>query len=72
MDAASKRSATSESTLRREIERCRQEIEEAERQLKGGHPDVAGLCLALSDWSAELRMLLEEERRRVEHPAAEG
>jgi len=22
-----------------------------------GHPDVDGLCMALSDWSAELRIL---------------
>jgi hypothetical protein len=55
----------------REVERCRREIAEAERQIKSGHPDVAGLCLALSDWSAELRMILKEERRRGEHPAAE-
>jgi hypothetical protein len=26
----------------------------------GGHPDVAGLCLALSDWSTELRILRNE------------
>jgi hypothetical protein len=25
--------------------------------LLAGHPDVEGLCLALSDWSAELRIL---------------
>ncbi len=25
-----------------------------------GHPDIAGLCLALSDWSAELRLLRRE------------
>jgi hypothetical protein len=27
-----------------------------------GHPDVEGLCLALSDWSAELK-ILERERQ---------
>jgi len=26
-----------------------------------GHRDLLGLCLALSDWSAELRILLEEK-----------
>ena len=26
-------------------------------QLRAGHPDVEGLCLALVDWSAELRLL---------------
>ncbi len=58
------------SGLRREIERCRSEVADAERLLRSGHPDVAGLCLALSDWSAELR-ILEEERRQVRDPAAE-
>ena len=29
-----------------------------------GHPDIQGLCLALSDWSAELRILQQEQRRR--------
>lgn len=28
--------------------------------LRSGHPDVAGLCLALSDWWAELRMIEQE------------
>jgi hypothetical protein len=32
-----------------------------EEQLRRGHPDVEGLCLALMDWSAELR-LIEAER----------
>jgi len=40
-----------------EIERCRREIEEIERLLLAGHPDVEGLCMALSDWSAELKIL---------------
>ncbi len=57
MDAASKRCATSESTLLREIERCRQEIFDVEEQLRAGPPDVAGLFLALADWSAELKIL---------------
>jgi len=60
----------SDSALQREIDRCRREIADAERSLRSGYPDVAGLCLALSDWSAELRTL-EEERRRVLDPAAE-
>jgi hypothetical protein len=61
----------SDSGLRREIERCRSEVADAERLLRSGHPDVAGLCLALSDWSAELRIILEEERRQARDPAAE-
>lgn len=45
-----------------EVERCRAEIAAIEALLLAGHPDVAGLCLALSDWSAELR-LIEGGRR---------
>jgi len=58
-------------SIDREIERCRREIAEIKGLLSSGHRDVAGLCLALADWSAELR-LLEEERRRVHDPAASG
>jgi hypothetical protein len=28
-----------------------------EAQLRAGHPDVEGLCLALADWSGELRLI---------------
>ena len=38
-------------------ERCLREIAECERLLRLGHPDVEGLCLALSDWWAELRII---------------
>jgi hypothetical protein len=48
----------------RQIERCRAEIAEAQQLLRAGHPDVEGLCLMLSDWSAELRILEEEQRRQ--------
>jgi hypothetical protein len=41
----------------REIDRCRREIAEIEAELLAGNPDVAGLCMALSDWWAELRIL---------------
>ena len=50
----------------REMDRCRAEIAEAKRLLRAGHPDVEGLCLMLSDWSAELRVLEEEQRRQSE------
>jgi hypothetical protein len=40
-----------------DMERCRAEIANIEVRLVAGHPDVAGLCLALSDWSEELRIL---------------
>jgi hypothetical protein len=32
-------------------------------QLRAGHPDIEGLCRALSDWSTELR-LIEKDRQR--------
>jgi hypothetical protein len=57
------RSAANGSTLEREIERCRREIAEIERQIVAGHPDVAGLCLALHYWAQELR-ILEREREQ--------
>jgi hypothetical protein len=54
------KSVASESRIEREIERCRHEITEIERQILAGHPDVAGLCLALHDWAQELRILQRE------------
>jgi hypothetical protein len=45
------------------MERCRREIAAIEAELLAGNPDVQGLCLALSDWSAELRILEAEQRR---------
>jgi len=39
------------------IERCRAEIVGIEALLLAGHPDVHGICMALSDWSAELSLL---------------
>ena len=46
------------------MERCRREIAAIEAELLAGNPDVQGLCLALSDWWAELRIIQDEERRR--------
>ena len=50
------------------------EIAAIEALLLAGHPDVEGLCLALSDWSAELRILEEAEadRRRIVEPGGVG
>jgi hypothetical protein len=57
------------------MERCRREIAVIENPLRAGHPDIHGLCLALADWSAELRMLIAEQEtpsgrdtRRNEEP----
>jgi hypothetical protein len=48
------------------MDRCRKEIAAIEAELLAGNPDVEGLCLALSDWSAELRILEDEKRRQDE------
>jgi hypothetical protein len=42
------------------MERCRREIAAIEAELRAGNTDVQGLVLALSDWSAELRILEAE------------
>jgi hypothetical protein len=47
------------------IERCRREIAAIEAEILAGNPDLQGLCLALSDWSAELRLLEKEDIFRV-------
>jgi hypothetical protein len=57
------------------MQRCRREIAAIEAELLAGYPDVQGLCQALSDWSAELRILEAEQRREKPpglNPAAEG
>ena len=57
------------------MERCRREIAAIEAELRAGNPDLQGLCLALSDWSAELRILeakQKEEKPPGLNPAAGG
>jgi hypothetical protein len=58
-----------------QVERCKREIAAIEAEILAGNPDLPGLCLALSDWHAEWR-ILEEERRQEKppgsNPAAEG
>src|ERR1035437_10359712 len=54
------------------MERCRREIAAVELLIRAGHPDLQGLCLALADWSAELRLLqasrgLATGRARLAH-----
>jgi hypothetical protein len=39
------------------VDRCRAEIAAAKSLLLAGHPDVEGLCMALADWSVELKIL---------------
>jgi hypothetical protein len=43
--------------VERAIERCHAEITAIEVLLLAGHPDVEGLCMALADWSVELRLI---------------
>ena len=42
------------------MERCQREIAAIEAEILAGNPDLPGLCLALSDWHAELRILQRE------------
>jgi hypothetical protein len=48
------------------MERCRREIAAIDVEILAGNPDLPGLCLALSDWCGELRILQNEERRQAE------
>jgi hypothetical protein len=41
------------------MERCGREIAAIEAEILAGNPDLAGLCLALRDWSTELRITQE-------------
>jgi hypothetical protein len=52
------------------LERCRREIAAIEALICAGHPDVEGLCLALSDWCAELRLIEQEMALKAKMPAA--
>ncbi len=36
---------------------CRQEIAAIEASIRALQPDLQGLCVALADWSEELRLL---------------
>ena len=57
---ATARSPEREAQWQREADRCRAEIAATEALLLAGHPDVEGLCMALADWSVELRILERE------------
>jgi hypothetical protein len=48
------------------MERCRREIVAIEAEIRAGNPDLRGLCLALADWSAELKILEQEAARSNE------
>ncbi len=46
------------------MERCMREVATIEDQLRAGHPEIHGLCLALADWSAELSILQDKQREK--------
>jgi len=46
------------------MDRCHRELAAVEAELLAGNRDMEGLLLALSDWSAELRILQNEKRRQ--------
>ena len=54
-----------------QVERCKREIASIEAEILAGNPNRQGLCLALSDWSAELRILEREARSHHEVPPHE-
>jgi hypothetical protein len=55
-------SPRSECPLSLEIERCEREIAAAEVALRGSHSDVTGLCMAITDWSVERRILDQQSQ----------
>jgi len=57
-----------------QVERCKTEIAAIEAEILAGNPDLPCLCLALSDWHAEWRLLEAEQRQEKPpglNPAAE-
>jgi hypothetical protein len=50
---------------RADIDRCRREIAALEAEIRAGHPDLDGLCLALADWRGELRLLEGDKATRL-------
>ena len=54
------------------MQRCQREISTIEAEILAGNTDLQGLCLALSDWSAELRILQDEKRRQAGTQRREG
>ena len=55
-----------------QMARCRREITAIEAEILAGNPDVEGLCLALSDWWAELRILKAEQTQEKGSRHVEG
>jgi hypothetical protein len=47
------------------MERCLREFAAREREILAGKQELPELCLALRNWSRELRIIQGEERRRA-------
>ena len=54
------------------MERCRLEIAVIEAEIVVGNPDLAQLCVALTDWSMGLRIIQDKPLRRTHSDGAEG
>jgi hypothetical protein len=54
----------------KKTERCHREIAAIEAAILAGNSDLEGLCLALADWSAELRLMQNEKCRRFSEDRA--
>lgn len=48
-------------TKREELARCDRELADARAALLAGDPCVEGLCLAISDWAEERRVIEQED-----------
>ena len=48
-------------TKQEALERCDRELAKARAALLAGDPCVEGLCLAISDWAEERRVIEREE-----------
>jgi hypothetical protein len=55
-----------------EIARCRCELDQVEQLIRDGHPDLELLCLALVDWSSEIRELEKMEPHQAHRPESQG
>ena len=55
-----------------QVERCKREIAAIEAEIRRDNPDLLGLCMALSDWSEELRIIEAEQRQAQGTRDAEG
>jgi hypothetical protein len=55
-----------------QVERCRREIAAIEMEILKGNHDVQGLCMALRDWSEELRIIEAEQRQQKRSRHAES